>query len=110
MTYQQIVYVVFTQGGSMIDKLTTHKVTLISANIKDDIYDDSWKSLYKYACVSCGEFNRCPYTPFRFYDSRVCLRRKSYDNVDRINIYCDIDDPIYYAKFVAFMSGQTYDK
>lgn len=93
----------------MRGKLSNNTISLISAVFKDNIYDDSWRAIYKYACTSCGEFSRCPYSPFRFGESRVCLRRISFDHKFRMNLYCDIEDPTQCEKFIAFLNGKAVD-
>lgn len=94
----------------MRGKLTNIKVTLISAAYKDNIYDDSGRALYNYACNSCGDNNRCPYARFRLHDSRVCFRRISYDHENGIILYCDVEDPIQRSKYLAFIIGKLYDR
>ena len=94
----------------MRGKLTNIKVTLISAAYKDNIYDDSGRALYNYACNSCGDNSRCPYARFRLHDSRVCFRRIAYDHEDRIILYCDAEDPIQRSKYIAFIIGKLYDR
>ena len=93
----------------MLSKLSNIKVTLISAVYKDNIYDDSGRALYNYACNTCGDNSRCPYARFRLHDSRVCFRRIAYDRENRIILYCDAEDPIQCAKYLAFISGKLYD-
>lgn len=93
----------------MLSKLTNTTVTLISAAYKDNIYDDSGRAIYTYACNSCGDNNRCPYARFRLHDSRVCFRRLAYDHENRIILYCDAEDQTQCNKYLAFISGKLYD-
>lgn len=93
----------------MLSKLNNIKVTLISAVYKDNIYDDSGRALYQYACNSCGDNSRCPYARFRLDDSRVCFRRIAYDHENRIILYCDAENPVQCAKYIAFICGKLYD-